>query len=235
MKMLFRACAFLAAAFCLAASGATAADGPKPADTTWIGQVSDQHCTPEHKALPGDDDRCIIFMANDHQVYTVDNQDAVRPHIGHQVVVKGTLDQELVIGVSYETQGIIHVESVKMLEPMTLSPDDAKQFSTWMKAMQPQVTAVRNVIVAKDKTTLPAESDKLGAQFQQVAEFFKNQSHPSPDAVKFAETASAAAKSIGAADVQVGQVLALRKVTDTCAACHLAHRAGKPGTFQIQP
>jgi hypothetical protein len=233
MKLLFRAGVFLAAAFCLLPAAATGADGPKPAETIWIGQVSDQHCTPEHKALAGDDDRCIIFMANDHQVYTIDNQDAVRPHIGHQVVVRGTLDQELMIGVSYETQGIIHADSVKMIEPMVLGEDDAKLYSAWMKAMQPQVTAVRAVIFAKEKAPVAPESDKLNAQFQQVADFFK--SHPSPDAEKLAETAAAAAKAIGTANAQVEQVLALRKVADTCAACHLAHRAGKPGSFQIQP
>jgi hypothetical protein len=232
MKTLRRAGAILASVFYLLSGAATAADGPQITETTWIGQVSDQHCTPDHKALPGDDDRCIIFMANDHQVYTIDNQDAVQPHIGHQVVIRGTLNQELVIGISYESQGIIHADSVKMIEPMTLSDDDAKQFSAWMKAMQPQVTAVRNLIVAKDKTPLGAESDKLSAQFQQVAGFFK--SHPNPDAERFAETARDAAKSIGTASAQVEQVLALRKVTDTCAACHLAHRAGKPGSFQIQ-
>ena len=233
MKKSWRPRALLVPAFLLLAGAAMAADGAQPSETTWIGQVSDQHCTPDHKALPGDDDRCIIFMANDHQVYTIDNQDAVRPHIGHQVVIRGTLDQELMIGISYETQGIIHIDSVKMLAPMTLNADDAKQFSAWMKAMQPQVTAVRNAIVAKDQTPLAAESGKLGAQFEQVAAFFKT--HASPEAEKFAEAASDAADSIGTASVQVQQILALRKVTDTCAACHLAHRAGKPGSFQIQP
>ncbi|HYA17429.1 MAG TPA: hypothetical protein VEF06_08180, partial [Bryobacteraceae bacterium] len=67
---------------------------------TWIGQVTDQHCTPEHKAIEGDDARCIVFIANDHQVYTIDNQDAVKPHIGHDVQITGTLKEEMVIGIS---------------------------------------------------------------------------------------------------------------------------------------
>lgn len=203
------------------------------APTTWIGLVSDQHCTPEHKAITGDDDRCIVFIANDHQVYTVANQDAIRPHIGHQVVLTGTLTERMVIGISYQTQGIIQADTVKMLDPLALNPEDATQFRTWMKAMQPQVIAVRSVIIAKDKSPLAADSDKLSAQFQQVAEFLK--SHHSDGGAKLAETARDAAKSVGAAPTQVEQILALRKVTDTCSACHLSHRAGKQGSYQIQP
>ena len=107
--------------------------------TTWIGTVTDQHCTPDHKALPGDDARCVVFIANDKQVYTIENQDAVQKHVGHEVSINGTLNEEMIIGISYESQGIIHVDSVNMLKPITLSPEEQTQFQTWMKAMQPQV------------------------------------------------------------------------------------------------
>jgi hypothetical protein len=199
----------------------------------WIGQVTDQHCAADHKALEGDDARCIVLIANDHEVYTVENQDAVRPHIGHDVQISGTLNEEMVIGISYETQGILHVDSVKMLSPMELSAEDKAKFQGWMKAMQPQVVAVRNVITSKDKTPLGAESDKLSGMFAQVADFMKQ--HQSADAVQFAETARDAAKSIGAVQLQVEQILALRKVSEACSGCHVAHRAGKQGDYKIQP
>src|ERR1700748_309676 len=103
----------------------------KTPEKTWIGQVTDQHCTPEHKAIEGDDARCIVFIANDKEVYTVDDQDAVRPHIGHEVQITGTLKEEMVIGISYESQGIIHADTVKMLKPIELSEADKAQFQTW--------------------------------------------------------------------------------------------------------
>jgi hypothetical protein len=201
--------------------------------TTWIGQVTDQHCTPEHKALVGDDNRCIVFIASDRQVYTIENQDAVQKHIGHEVAVSGTLDEEMVIGISYETQGIIHADSVKMITPIALSDEELTQFQTWMKGMQPMVTAVRNVMVAKDKSPLPAEADKLAMVFDEAGSFLRKQH--SEDGAKFADTARDAAKALGAAPTQVEQILALRKVQEACSGCHLAHRAGKQGDYKIQP
>ncbi len=199
--------------------------------TTWIGRVTDQHCTPEHKALPGDDDRCIVFIANDKQVYTVANQDAVQKHVGHEVAITGTLDEEIVIGISYETQGIIKADSVKMITPMPLSPEQQAQFQAWMKDMQPKVAAVRKVIVAKDKSPLPAEANKLAAAFEDVGNFL--QKEHSDDGAMFAHSARDAAKVLGTAPTQVEQILALRKVQEACSGCHLAHRAGTPGNFKI--
>jgi hypothetical protein len=203
------------------------------AANTWIGQVSALHCTPEGKALQGDDARCLVFIANDRQVYTVENQDLLKPHIGHDVTITGTVNTEIVIGISYQTQGIIRIDEIKMLSPLPLSDEEQKQFQTLMKGMQAQVTAVRNVIIAKDKTPLAAESDKLAARFEEVRTFLD--AHHSADGKQFAETARDAAKSIADAPTQVEQILALRKVTDTCAGCHLAHRAGKQGEYKIQP
>jgi hypothetical protein len=201
--------------------------------TTWIGQITDQHCTPEHKALPGDDERCVVFVASDKEVYTVANQDAIQKHIGHDVAITGTLNEEMVIGISYETQGIIHVDAVKMITPMTLTAEEQTQFQTWMKGMQPKVIAVRTVIVAKDKAPLAAEANKLAAAFDEVGGFMQKQH--CEDGVKFAETARDAAKAIGTASLQVEQILALRKVQEACSGCHLAHRAGKQGNYRIQP
>jgi hypothetical protein len=200
---------------------------------TWIGQVTDQHCTPEHTAIQGDDVRCIVFIANDHQVYTIENQDAVKPHVGHDVQITGNLDEEMVIGISYETQGIIHADAVKMLKPVELSAEDKAQFQGWMKGMQGLVTGVRTVIVSKDKAPLKENSGKLAARFDEISKFLA--AHQSAEAVPFAETARDAAKSISATDVQVQQILALRKVQESCANCHVAHRAGKQGDYKIQP
>jgi hypothetical protein len=214
--------------FCLALAIASAASA-----ATWIGLISDQHCTPEHKAIRGDDERCIVFVANDRRVYTIGNQDAVQSRAGQEVALTGTIEEQVVIGVTYTTQGIIRVDSVNPISPITLSDAEQAQFQTLMKGMQPKVTAVREVIVAKDKTPLAGNADKLAAAFDEVAAFMRQ--HHSDDAVRFAEQARDAAKATGAATVQVQQILALRKVTETCTACHLAHRAGKPGEYRIQP
>lgn len=200
---------------------------------TWIGTVSNAHCTPDGKALPGDDPHCVIFIANDRQVYTIENQDAVKPHVGHEVVINGSLNRELIIGVSYESQGIIHADSVKMISAMQLADADRQAIQTRMKGMQPLVNVVRNTIYGTEKTPLPESSAKLAAAFDEIAAFFK--AHPSDDAEKLALEARDAAKAVGTATVQVEQVLALRKVTDTCAGCHLSHRAGKTGAFVVQP
>jgi hypothetical protein len=102
-----------------------------------------------------------------------------------------------------------------------------------MLSVQAQVTAVRNVIIAKDTTPLGAESEKLAARFEEVRGVLE--ADHSADGRQFAEAARDAAKSIAAAPTQVEQILALRKVTDTCAGCHLTHRAGKQGDYKIQP
>jgi hypothetical protein len=200
--------------------------------TTWIGTVSDQHCTPDHKALSGDDSRCIVFIANDKQVYTIENQDAVKPHVGHEVSLTGTLNEEMIIGISYESQGIIHVDSVRMLKPIEIGPEEQKEFQTWMKGMQPEVTAVRNAIVAKNNAEVATEGAKLAASFELITDFWQKQHNE--NALQFAIQARDSAKTVSTATTQIEQILALRKVQEACSSCHLAHRAGKPGSFTLQ-
>ena len=223
MKKLFSAGFFLALS--LAALPGTAAP------TVWLGTVSDQHCTPEKKGLTGDDPRCIVFIANDKQVYTVENQDAIQKHIGHEVTLTGTLNEEMIIGISYQTQGIIHADSVVMATPATVTPEEQAAFQTSMKSIQPIVTELRKAIVDKKNADVTVEAQKLTAIFETVAVFWDKQHNA--DASMFAKAAVEGSKSTGTVASQIEQVLALRKVTDACSGCHLSHRSGKQGNFKI--
>jgi hypothetical protein len=42
--------------------------------------------------------------------YLLPAADPLKPHVGHEVSITGTLNQEIVIGISYQTQGIIRID-----------------------------------------------------------------------------------------------------------------------------
>jgi hypothetical protein len=79
---------------------------------TWTGVISDEHCGAKHAAMTADDKTCVdkcaqggaaaVFVAGD-KVYKIDNQDAVKAHMGHKVTITGTMKGDTV-----------HVDSVKM-------------------------------------------------------------------------------------------------------------------------
>ena len=201
------------------------------ASTVWLGTVSDLHCTPEKKGMVGDDPRCIVFIANDKQVYTVENQDAIPKHIGHEVSLTGTLNEEMIIGISYQTQGIIHADSVTMATPADVTPEEQAAFQASMKSLQPVVTELRKAITDRKSAEITAEAQKLTAVFESVAAFWDKQHNA--DAQMFAKAALDGSKVTATAATQIEQVLALRKVTDACRGCHLSHRSGQQGNFRI--
>ena len=211
--------------------GAIGAFAPAALATTWIGTVSDLHCGPDHKGLQGDPTSCLVFIAADKEVYNFDNPAMVQPHVGHEVSITGSLNPDLTVGVTYESQGILHVDTVTMLRPVELSEAERQQFRTWMKGMQPQLTAVRNAIVKKDDAAAAAEATKLAGQFDPVVEFWKK--HNDPDALAFATSARDAAKSIATAKNLYEHEKGMQKVNAACAGCHLGHRGGKPGAFKV--
>src|ERR1700722_19347210 len=67
------------------------------------------------------------------------------------------------------------------------------QYQTWMKSMQPSLTAIRN---APDSAALAGAANKLADTFDQVAGYWK--AKQTADAVGFAETARDAARAIAA-------------------------------------
>jgi hypothetical protein len=96
-----------AATICLTASSAFAF-----APGTWSGTITDSMCNAKHAAGSKDDVACAekcmkmgdkaVFVVGD-KVYKIDNQDAVKAHIGHKVNVTGTL-----------TGDTVHIDKVTM-------------------------------------------------------------------------------------------------------------------------
>ena len=79
---------------------------------TWKGTVTDSMCSTKHVAGTKDDvecaqkcmkmgDKAVLVVGG--KVYKIDNQDAVKDHIGHKVNVTGTM-----------TGDTIHVDKVTM-------------------------------------------------------------------------------------------------------------------------
>ena len=79
---------------------------------TLTGTISDEHCGAKHAAGTAKDQACAqkcvdggaaaVFVSGD-KVYKIDNQDAVKSHLGHKVTLNGKM-----------TGDTIHVDSVKM-------------------------------------------------------------------------------------------------------------------------
>ena len=99
-KLLLTATAFLS----LSAASAFA--------ETWNGTISDAMCNTKHVAATDKDMACAqkcvkggspaVLVVGD-KVYKIDNQDAVKDHIGHKVAITGTM-----------TGDSIHVDKVAM-------------------------------------------------------------------------------------------------------------------------
>jgi hypothetical protein len=200
------------------------------ATTTWIGTVTGQHCGPNFTAIRGDDEACIVFIANDQQVYKVPEQERIKPFIGTEVTIVGALTEELTINVTYETQGIIKIDSIGAVTPLDLTSQQIETYQGWMSSLQPQVGAVRKAIGTKDSAMVTSEAEKLAAVFDQVTAFW--QQHQNPDALHFAMAAADSAKSIGRAPTQVDQIIALQKVQNAYASCHLGHRSARRDTIR---
>ena len=79
---------------------------------SWSGTVSDEHCGAKHVAASEKDQACAekcakggaaaVFVAGD-KVYKIENQDAVKGHMGHKVTITGKM-----------TGDSIHIDDVKM-------------------------------------------------------------------------------------------------------------------------
>jgi hypothetical protein len=78
---------------------------------SWTGLVTDAMCSKKHKAGNAEDTECAkkcvaggeaAVLVVDGKVYKIDNQTAVKDHIGHTVTVSGKL-----------TGDTIHIDAVK--------------------------------------------------------------------------------------------------------------------------
>jgi hypothetical protein len=82
------------------------------AQTTLKGTVSDEMCGAQHVKGTDKDVACVqkcvkggspaVLVVGD-KIYKIDNQDAVKEHLGHHVIVMGELSGDT-----------IHIDSVKM-------------------------------------------------------------------------------------------------------------------------
>ena len=77
---------------------------------TWKGTISDEMCGAQHVNATAKDIACAqkcfkggspaVFVVGD-KVYKIENQDAVKDHVGHKVTLTGTM-----------TDGTVHVDTV---------------------------------------------------------------------------------------------------------------------------
>lgn len=165
-------------------------------------------------------------------IYKIENQDAAIAHIGHEVSITGTLTEEVTIGVTYETQGNLHIDSIGMLNPAAVSAQEASQFQTWMKSLTPLMNSTRKGITANDKAAVSTSANQIATTFEQIVSFWQKQHDD--DALKFAVTARDEAKATALASTTFDQRMAMQKLQAACSGCHLAHRAGKAGKFTIE-
>jgi len=79
---------------------------------SWTGWVTDDHCAAkganaDHvgcaKKCLGRGGKLVFFNSADQKLYNLDNQKLAEEHLGHQVIVKGTVDGDS-----------IKVESIEM-------------------------------------------------------------------------------------------------------------------------
>lgn len=102
--------------------------------------------------------------------------------------------------------------------------DDLAKYSTWMKAAAGANGAVRAAVTAKDAAAITDNANKMAQAFDQIATYWAGKHKD--DAVKFAEDARDAAKSLASASSADDQNAALMKIGGTCRGCHTTYRDG---------
>jgi hypothetical protein len=199
--------------------------------TTWIGAISNAHCTTDFKAIPGDDSACIVFVAGDQQVYKIPEQERVKALVGKTVTIVGTVTREVTIGVSYETQGILAIDVIHPIEPLPLTAQEVSTYRDWMQSLQAQVATTRKAIAGKNNAVVAGEANKLAVTLKTVAAFWRT--HENAEAAQLADDAARAALATASAQTLFDQSVELQEAQNGCANCHLAHRTGKQGAFSI--
>jgi cytochrome c556 len=121
---------------------------------------------------------------------------------------------------------LLLIAVISVFAGFSIAQDDAV-YSSWMKSMNPSMTAIRAAIAAKDNPTVAAEANKLAATFEQVSGFWTQRK--ADDAIGFAKAARDAAKTLAAATDTDAQNAALATINAQCGSCHRAHRDGGRG------
>jgi hypothetical protein len=102
--------------------------------------------------------------------------------------------------------------------------DELAQYQTWMKSAVAANNAAKAAIAVKDNSAVAENAKKLSESFDQIAKFWEKRHKE--DAVKLAETARDAGKSLASASSPEDQTTALLKVGGTCHGCHQVYREG---------
>jgi cytochrome c556 len=101
--------------------------------------------------------------------------------------------------------------------------DELATYQTWMKTAAGANGALRKAITDKDAAAISENSTKMADAFDQIAKFWA--AKHKDDAVKLAETARDAAKTVATASPD-DQTAALTKIAGTCRGCHPIYRDG---------
>jgi hypothetical protein len=73
----------------------------QPADGEWTGWITDDQCgakgaKAEHKACAekclGEGATLVLYNTADEKLYKLDNQELAKEHLGHEVIVKGSVE-----------------------------------------------------------------------------------------------------------------------------------------------
>lgn len=121
---------------------------------------------------------------------------------------------------------LLLISVLSIFAGFSVAQDDAV-YSSWMKSINPSMTAIRSAIAAKDNPTVAAEANKLAGTFEQVSGFWTQRK--ADDAVGFAKAARDGARALAAATDPDAQNAALATINAQCGSCHRAHRDGGRG------
>jgi cytochrome c556 len=102
--------------------------------------------------------------------------------------------------------------------------DELAQYQTWMKSAAGATNAAKAAVTAKDNSAVAENAKKLSESFDQIAKFWEKRHKE--DAMKLAETARDAGKSLASATSPEDQMAAIQKVGGTCRSCHQVYRDG---------
>ncbi|HKY32053.1 MAG TPA: hypothetical protein VJV23_05905 [Candidatus Polarisedimenticolia bacterium] len=101
-----RKLAAIAGALALVVAGAFAYAGDKAAEgSTWSGWITDETCGAKNANADGkacalkcakNGAKLVLYVEGDKKLIGLDNQDEAMKHVGHPVVVTGTLDGETI-------------------------------------------------------------------------------------------------------------------------------------------
>ena len=119
---------------------------------------------------------------------------------------------------------------------VTAIADDEADYQGWMKTVGPTAGKLRKELDAKSFPDAAKDAATLQDVFKKVEGYWAKSN--TADAVKAAQDAQAAAKSLAAAAASENaeqSAASLKMLMSTCAGCHMAHREKVDCGFKIKP